>query len=296
MKGPTMKHTTANLLILALAMAVSVALINLVQNLQVLSFEEVVIGTPIPSLPSLGFDPFLLVLGMGLGAGAIFIVAFLKYRPRGGRFPFGELIPIVLAVVVLVALAILVEPTPRDEVAEEGEEEEGGTGEEAGAEQPGLGIIERLQAFRLVPGMLPLILAFIAVAAIYFLIANFRVRRAFSEEELAWRKRALKTELTQALEEHLYKIQMAEDVRSAILGSYRDMVNLFYSSGLRSGRHLTAREVETAARESLGLSSEASEELRRLFEVARYSPHPLGDGHRAAAIESLRRVKRELGT
>ncbi|MEE9196911.1 MAG: DUF4129 domain-containing protein [bacterium] len=289
-----MKPTTANLLILALALVVSVALINLVQNLRVLSFEEVVIETPIPSIPSLGFDPFVLVLGMGLTGAAIFIVGFLKYRPRGGRFPFGELIPIVLAVVVLVALAILVEPTPPDEVAEEGEEETG-TGEETGAEEPGFGIIERLQALRLVPGMLPLILAFVAVVAIYFLIANFRVRRAFSEEELARRKRALKTELTQAMEEHLYTIRTAEDVRSAILTSYRDMVNLFYSYGLRSGRHLTAREVETLARESLGLSDEASEELRRLFEVARYSPHPLGDGHRAAAIESLNRVKRELG-
>ncbi|MEE9592904.1 MAG: DUF4129 domain-containing protein [Thermoplasmata archaeon] len=289
-----MKPTTANLLILALALVVSVALMNLVQNLQVLSFQEVVIETPIPSIPRLGFDPFLLVLGMGLAGGAIFIVAFLKYRPRGGRFPFGELIPIVLAVVVLLALAILVEPTPPDEVAADGEEETG-TGGEAGAEEPGLGILERLQALRLVPGMLPLIFAFLAVVAIYLLIANFRVRRAFSDEGLARRKRALKTELTQALEEHLYKIRIAEDVRSAILGSYRDMVNLFHSYGLRSSRHLTAREVETLARESLGLSGEASEELRRLFEVARYSPHPLSDGHRDAAIESLRRVTRELG-
>ena len=145
------------------------------------------------------------------------------------------------------------------------------------------------------PGALLLVASFAAFAAIYFLMATLQARRARALGLSIKKKQALKRELAEALGERIYSLQLGQDIRSVILGAYRDMVHLFQSYGLQPRRSQTAREVEAVALEKLGLSGRASKDLRKQFEEARYSFHQLTEESRQAAIESLGRVKSELG-
>ncbi len=293
-----MKRRTANLLILALVLFVAVALINLIQNLQALQLGSTG-GSDAPFLfavPTFGLNPLLLAWVLAMVGIAIFLVAFLYYRPKG-RFGFEEFIPLILIGVFLLSIVLLADYQERQERLAEEATEAGGTG--TGGEPPpeeDEGPLSFLrQGLAASPGALLLVASFAAFAAIYFLMATLQARRARALGLSIKKKQALKRELAEALGERIYSLQLGQDIRSVILGAYRDMVHLFQSYGLQPRRSQTAREVEAVALEKLGLSGQASKDLRKQFEEARYSFHLLTEESRQAAIESLHRVKSELG-
>ena len=296
---PLMKRRTANLLILVLVLFVAVALINLIQNLQALQLGSTR-GSDAPILfavPTFGLNPLVLswviaVVGVGL-----FLVAFLYYRPKG-RFGFEAFIPLIIGGVFLLSILLLAQAV---EEGQEGLTDDGTEADETGIEgdppspeDEGPFVFFR-QGLESTPRVLLLLASFAAFAAIYFLMATLQRRRARALGLSIKGKQALKRELAEALEERIYSLQLGQDIRSVILGAYRDMVHLFQSYGLQPRRSQTAREVEARALESLGLSGTASKTLRRQFEEARYSFHVLTEENRQAAIESLARVKSELG-
>ncbi len=295
---PLMKRRTANLLILVLVLFVAVALINLIQNLQALQLGSTR-GSDAPILfavPTFGLNPLVLSWVLAVVGVGIFLVAFLYYRPKG-RFGVEEFIPLIIGGVFLLAVLFLAQSLEEQEGLMEDETEAGGTGTEAGPppeENAGPFALFR-QGLEATPRILLLVASFAAFAAIYFLMATLQRRRARALGLSIKGKQALKRELAEALEERIYSLQLGQDIRSVILGAYRDMVHLFQSYGLQPRRSQTAREVEAGALESLGLSGTASKTLRRQFEEARYSFHVLTEENRQAAIESLARVKSELG-
>lgn len=179
-----------------------------------------------------------------------------------------------------------------------GSEEPGpGPGGETGdPEKPGTVLERFLQGSPFVAGVLLLLILFIFLVAIHILRATFRARRALVEAEGTTPPSEIpRGEFLAAIEGiAALKEGIRGDVRSAILASYGHMMTLFRSYGLYPRRHLTVREVEVLAMKSLGLSPRATRELRRLFEEARYSVHPLGDAQRREAIEALRQVGHEL--
>lgn len=290
-----MKRTTANFVIFALVLLVAVALINLVHNLQALAFGEVVIvvggGT---FLGGLGVNPTLLALGVGLAGLGLFVVALLWVRPRVRGFPSEMLLPIVLAVLFFLTVVLLIQSV-EGPIQVEGGQNETGSGQGPPNENPGglFNLFER--ALPNAPGSFILLVSFLALGAIYILMVVLRGRRALSVSQAIQQSQALKQEMRGVLEERIYALGRGGDVRDAILGAYRDMVNLFHSFGLRTATHQTAREVEALALEALELSGGSTADLRRLFEEARYSVHALGDKDRAAALQSLSRVQEELG-
>ncbi|MFQ6012528.1 MAG: DUF4129 domain-containing protein [Thermoplasmata archaeon] len=299
-----MKRRVANLLILALVLFVAVALINLIQNLQALPDPGSGSGSggggpPVLfAVPTLGVNPLILAWVMSLVGVGIFLVAFLYLRPRGGRLGFEEFIPLILGAVLLLAVLFLLQDfRPGTEELMEEPTEEGGTG--AGQEPPPAEGPAPLSLFReglqATPGLLLLFVSFVAFAAIYYLRATLQARRARALGLSIQREQELKREMAEALEERIYRLRLGEDSRSVILGAYRDMVRLFRSYGLPTRRSQTARELEVLALEKLGISGKASRALRRQFEEARYSLHLLTEAKRQGAIESLRRVKSELG-
>ncbi|MFQ5910617.1 MAG: DUF4129 domain-containing protein, partial [Thermoplasmata archaeon] len=138
-----------------------------------------------------------------------------------------------------------------------------------------------------------LLVAFLALSAVTFLLSTLRHRRWASmanEEEDELRR----GEMARSIQEGLYRLTLGDDVRSVILGCYRDMVRLFKDRGVETDDYLTARELESLAIRRLRLSSESSRSLRELFEVARYSTHPLTEEDRRHAADCLERVKTEL--
>lgn len=293
-----MKRHLANLLILALVFFVAVALINLFQNLQALAAG----GSPGPStrigfgIPTFGLNPLLLAWIVALAGISIFLVVFLYARPRGGRLGLEELLPLVVGAVVLVSILFLQDWQERDAQLAEEEEEAGGTGTGGAPPQEEPPPLEFLRGgLQSSPGLMLLLGSFIAFAAIYFLVVLLQARRGRALGLSIQRKQALKREMAEALEDRIYRLRLGEDMRSLVLGAYRDMMHLFASYGIQAQKHQTAREVEAMALEKLGLSGKASRSLRRLFEEARYSFHVLTEEQRQSAIESLQRVKRELG-
>lgn len=290
-----MKRHLANLLIIALVFFVAVALINLLQNLQ----APTATGPPTRlgfALPTFGFNPLILAWITALVGIGIFFVAFLYYRPRGRTIGFEEFLPLILGVVFLVSVVFLQDWEQRNQqlAEEEGEGEGTGTGEEPPPEDPQPFEFLR-RGLQSSPGLILILGSFVAFAAIYFLIATLQARRGRALGLSVRRKQELKREMAEALEARLYGLRLGEDLRSVVLGAYRDMVHLFASYGVQAQKHQTAREVEAMALKKLGLSGVASRALRKLFEEARYSFHVLTDEQRQSAIESLNQVKRELG-
>ncbi len=292
-----MKRRTANLLILALVVFVAVALINLIQNLQALQLGGTG-GSDAPilfAIPTFGLNPLLLAWVVAMVGIGIFLVAFLYYRPKG-RFGFEEFIPLIIVGVFLVSIVLLADYQERQAQLAEEETEAGGTGTGEAPPPEDEGPLAFLrQGLEASPGALLLVASFAAFAAIYFLMATLQARRARTLGLSIRKRQALKRELAEALGERIYSLQLGQDIRSVILGAYRDMVHLFQSYGLQPRRSQTAREVEAVALETLGLSGQASKDLRKQFEEARYSFHLLTEESRRAAIESLHRVKSELG-
>ncbi len=84
------------------------------------------------------------------------------------------------------------------------------------------------------------------------------------------------------------------DFREAILRCYVNTCRLLALKGAPADAALTAREFEQGARPLLGLSEASLGRLTNLFEVARYSPHPVGPPDRDDAVACLRAIQGEL--
>ncbi|MFQ5907678.1 MAG: DUF4129 domain-containing protein [Thermoplasmata archaeon] len=301
-----MRPSSRNLLLFALVIVIAVAVLNLVQNLQALSSGGVAIDVPrIRILPvDLGLETTLVgVYVLSLAALGVFLLALYWVRPKVRKFPYQELLPIVVAILTLMAVVLLIQPFvegPEGQPMAEGlqgEDDGMSLGQGAAIEEDSDTPAEPLQqAAPVAPRMLGLILALLAVAAVYLLLVMLRSRRSLSWAESVEQPQNVVSELTEALGERISRLRLGEDVRLTILGCYRDLVELLHSHGLTTPNYLTAREVESLALDSLRLSTESAEALRKLFEEARYSYHPMTQTHRKAALESLEQVRAELGT
>lgn len=109
-------------------------------------------------------------------------------------------------------------------------------------------------------------------------------------------------DVLEALEEGervLYSITLTDDVREAIFKAYRRFLAVMEAYGHTKGEPATAREFATSVRGALDVDGSALHEFTDMFELARYSDHDMGLGHRdraLAAFSSVREsVSRNLG-
>jgi Domain of unknown function (DUF4129) len=80
------------------------------------------------------------------------------------------------------------------------------------------------------------------------------------------------------------------DPRQAIIACYARLEYLLEDHGVPAYHHLTPQEYMGAALRGLDLPHDAFAGLIRLFELARYSLHPLDDAARAAARTHLEQL------
>lgn len=99
----------------------------------------------------------------------------------------------------------------------------------------------------------------------------------------------------QAVSAALAELQLGGDVRTVILACYQRFCSFLGVRGLTEQDTLTAWELEDLAVTELAVSAESAESLTSLFEEARYSEHPLGEGDRDRAVRSLERIRADLG-
>lgn len=287
-------------LALALAFVAVVAAVNLIFNLRSFPTFEPAEGegeqTPLilPFGSDLGVTA-VSVLVVSATALGVLLVAFLRYNRRGLRFSLEELLPLLIVLIMVLSLVFFVGPAIR-EFQDRLEEEPGapdGAEWETGGE---LSEVFRERLLRISPALAGIAVIFLGIFGSYILMNSLRRKRWKTLSELLSQDsdEPLRHAIA-AIDEGLYRLELGEDVRSSILGCYRDLVALFEGRGLRAEDHLTARELELAAEKDLGLSTKSSRSLRRLFELARYSSHSLTEADREQALNSLMRAKEEMG-
>jgi hypothetical protein len=93
-----------------------------------------------------------------------------------------------------------------------------------------------------------------------------------------------------AMQAGLRELREHADPRQAIIACYARLEYLLEDHGVPAYHHLTPQEYMGAALRGLDLPQDAFAGLIHLFELARYSLHPLDDAARAAASAHLERL------
>lgn len=97
-------------------------------------------------------------------------------------------------------------------------------------------------------------------------------------------------QVRRAMQAGLQELRAHADPRQAIIACYARLEYLLEDHGVPAYHHLTPQEYMGAALRDLNLPHDAFAGLIRLFELARYSLHPLDDADRAAASAHLERL------
>src|SRR2546421_2098395 len=92
----------------------------------------------------------------------------------------------------------------------------------------------------------------------------------------------------------LQELRLHTDPRQAIMACYARLEHLLEDHGVPAYGHLTPQEYMGAALRDLDLPTDAFAGLVGLFELARYSLHPLDDTARARAIAYLEQLNTHL--
>jgi len=92
----------------------------------------------------------------------------------------------------------------------------------------------------------------------------------------------------------LQELRLHTDPRQAIIACYARLEHLLEDYGVPAYGHLTPQEYMGAALHDLDLPTEAFAGLVRLFELARYSLHPLDNSARITAIAYLEQLNAHL--
>jgi hypothetical protein len=100
--------------------------------------------------------------------------------------------------------------------------------------------------------------------------------------------------LVEAVEESLESMRREPDPRRAIIMCYRCFEQVMARSGLARAPWKTPMEFLQEARRRVGLPSDSVATLTRLFEVSRFSQHPVEWAERDAAVGSLVEIKKAL--
>jgi hypothetical protein len=97
-------------------------------------------------------------------------------------------------------------------------------------------------------------------------------------------------QVRRAMQAGLRELREHADPRQAIIACYARLEYLLEDHGVPAYHHLTPQEYMGAALRGLDLPPDAFAGLIRLFELARYSLHPLDDAARAAASTHLEQL------
>jgi hypothetical protein len=135
---------------------------------------------------------------------------------------------------------------------------------------------------------------FMIVVAIYGGIALVALWVLFEDGTLGHGSGAVEDpqlrQVRHAMQAGLRELHEHADPRQAIIACYARLEYLLEDHGVPAYHHLTPQEYMGAALRGLDLPQDAFAGLIRLFELARYSLHPLDDAARAAARAHLERL------
>jgi hypothetical protein len=135
---------------------------------------------------------------------------------------------------------------------------------------------------------------FVIVVAIYGGIALVALWVLFEDGALGHGSEGMENpqlrQVRRAMQAGLQELREHIDARQAIIACYARLEYLLEDYGVPAYHHLTPQEYMGAVLRGLDLPPDAFAGLIRLFELARYSVHPLDDAARAEARAHLERL------
>ena len=168
--------------------------------------------------------------------------------------------------------------------------EEGGGGE-AGTEDPNA-VPDTPDSAKVLAkfGMFAFFFAFWAIA--FITIARFAKHRS---TKLDYSGIDLQTqEVADTIQRTIDALADGSDTRATVIRCYTDMCKVMAKYGVVEEEHLTPREFEKLAKDSLPVPDELIHDLVVIFEEARYSDHALTDEDSKRALSALEGMKGKL--
>ena len=139
-------------------------------------------------------------------------------------------------------------------------------------------------------GIFAFFFAFWAIA--FITIARFAKHRS---TKLDYSDMDLQTqEVADTIQRTIDALAGGSDTRATVIRCYTDMCKVMAKYGVVEEEHLTPREFEKIARDSLPVPDELIHDLVIVFEEARYSDHALTDEDSKRALSALEGMKSKL--
>jgi hypothetical protein len=101
-------------------------------------------------------------------------------------------------------------------------------------------------------------------------------------------------EVAQTIQRTIDALAGGSDTRATVIRCYTDMCKVMAKYGVKEEEHLTPREFQKIAIDTLPVPEEHMRALVDIFEEARYSQHKLGEGESAKALKALEDVRANL--
>lgn len=116
--------------------------------------------------------------------------------------------------------------------------------------------------------------------------------RSFPESEEDEKK--LEDQLTSTVDSAVKELREGKDIYSTILRCYQQMCWILEEKGAKNFEFMTSREFERQAIRTLDVSPSKISEIRKVFELAKYSDYSLGEKERNRAVKALNDLRKEL--
>lgn len=139
-------------------------------------------------------------------------------------------------------------------------------------------------------GIFAFFFAFWAIA--FITIARFAKHRS---TKLDYSDMDLQTqEVADTIQRTIDALADGSDTRATVIRCYTDMCKVMAKYGVVEEEHLTPREFEKLAKDSLPVPDELIHDLVMVFEEARYSDHDMTDADSTRALSALEGMKSKL--
>jgi sulfite exporter TauE/SafE len=103
-----------------------------------------------------------------------------------------------------------------------------------------------------------------------------------------------KKEVARTIQRTIDELGSGSDTRTTVIRCYTDMCRVIAKHGVKEEEHLTPREFQKLALDTLPVPEEQMEALVNVFEEARYSQHILDNEASKRAVDALEAVKSKL--
>ncbi len=104
----------------------------------------------------------------------------------------------------------------------------------------------------------------------------------------------IEKDLSSTVKKALSDLYKGKEVEPTVLRCYQRMCNILEARGVKDTDFTTPREFERRAIDELDVPASNLEDIREVFELAKYSTHQLGEEDRDRAVKALKDLRKEL--